>query len=85
MGNKVKITKLKSPVPKDQNETIIEFTLEMNELFMKEIYPFMEIEVMQGKKELTPDGIKYTFVLDDEKAKIFREALMKVVFKTTDN
>ena len=53
-----------------------------HEAFKEQVLLFIEIEIMQGKKEDLPDGrIKYNVVLDDEMTTIFRQSVVKSLVK----
>lgn len=56
------------------------------EMFKESIFPFLEIEMMQGGKEYLANGqIKYSMNLDDDKAGIIKEIIYNVSFRSFRN
>ncbi|MVM36056.1 hypothetical protein GO755_38945 [Spirosoma sp. HMF4905] len=72
--------------PIGPHQTTMTLTPVCEQIMKERVFPFMEIEVLQGTRTLLDDGqIEYKFLLDDEKATALRKALVTVIFPTTNN
>lgn len=69
----------------DYGELIMEVTPQMAIIFKEEFN--LEIEMMQGEKELLPNGnTRYTIrVFDDQKNEIIKEFCLKIISKSHTN
>lgn len=72
--------------PIGPHQTVMALTPQCEQIMQARVFPFFKVEVMQGSRRVLTDGrIEYSFELDDDKARLLRQALVSVIYPTTNN